>query len=100
MRIRLASQARADLDGIWLYTAQETSSQPSATRLIGSITSKFALLARFPQLGKSLDSLSRPNIRTFPANNYVIFYSQRSAELRILRIIHASRDAMAVFAEQ
>jgi plasmid stabilization system protein ParE len=41
----------------------------------------------------------RPNIRTFPVNNHVIFYSVKPGEIRILRIIHASRDAYAVFGE-
>jgi toxin ParE1/3/4 len=100
VRIRLAPQARADLDAIWLYLAQETGSHTTATRAIASITDKFGLFAKFPHLGKSLESDLRPNVRTFPINNYVIFYSVKPGEMRILRVIHASRDAQAVFAEQ
>jgi toxin ParE1/3/4 len=99
MRICLAPQARADLDAIWLYIAQETASHAIATRIIVSITDKFGLFAKFPHLGKSLESDLRPNVRTFPVNNYVIFYRVKSAEIRILRIIHASRDLQAIFAE-
>jgi toxin ParE1/3/4 len=98
MRIRVAPQARADLDGIWLYIAQESTSPSIATRVIASISDKFGLFARFPHIGKSLESHLRPNIRTFPVNNHIIFYSVRAAEIRILRIIHASRDAHAIFA--
>lgn len=100
MRIRVAPQARADLDAIWLYIARESESVSIATRTIASITEKFALFARFPHLGKSLKSDLRPNVRTLPVNNYVIFYSVKSAEIRILRVIHAGRDALAVFAEE
>jgi toxin ParE1/3/4 len=97
MRIRVAPQARADLDAIWLYIAQQSSSDSIATRIIASITDKFGLFARFPHLGKSLESDLRPHVRTFPVNNYVIFYSLKMGELRILRIIHANRDAQAIY---
>jgi plasmid stabilization system protein ParE len=75
MRIRVAPQARADLDAIWLYSAQESGSSNIATRAVGSITDKFGLFSKFPNIGKSFESELRPNVRTFPVNNYVIFYS-------------------------
>jgi toxin ParE1/3/4 len=100
MRIRLAPQARTDLDAIWLHVAQESGSTDYATRAIGSISDKFGLFAKFPHIGKSLESDLRSNVRTFPVNSYVIFYSVRPGEIRILRIIHASRDAQAVFANE
>jgi toxin ParE1/3/4 len=99
MRVRLALQARADLDAIWLHMAREVGSVDSATRLIDSIAEKFKLLARFPSIGKSLPSDLRDNVRTLPVNQYLIFYSPRASEIRILRVLHTSRDAMAVFAE-
>jgi toxin ParE1/3/4 len=97
MCIRVAPQARADLDAIWLYIARESGSRPAATRVITWITDKFRLFARFPHVGRSLESELRPNVRIFPIGSYLIFYSIKSGEVRILRIIHASRDALAVF---
>ena len=66
MRIRISPQARADLDEIWFYIAEEGGSEILATRVIAAITDKFALFARF----------------------------------RILRVIHASRDAWSVFQDE
>ena len=100
MHIRLAPQARDDLDAIWLYVARESGSQARATRAVSSVTDKFGLFAKFPYIGKALESGLRPNIRTFPVNDYLIFYSVKSGEIRILRIIHTSRNAPAVFAEE
>jgi toxin ParE1/3/4 len=100
MRIRIAQQARSDLDAIWLYIAQESGSIDAATRVVSSIADKFALFARFPFIGKSLASHARPNVRTFSADRYMIFYSTKADEIRILRIIHASRDVQSVFAEE
>jgi plasmid stabilization system protein ParE len=56
MRIRLAPQARADLDSIWLYLARESGSTDVATRTIASIAEKFGLFARFPHIGRALES--------------------------------------------
>ena len=100
MRIRVAPQARADLDEIWLYIARESGSHAIATRVVGAIAEKFGQFSRFPNIGKSLSSELRPNIRSFPVNSYVIFYSVRPGEIRILRIIHASRDAQHIFADE
>lgn len=97
MRVRIAQQARADLDGIWIYVAKESDSQAFATRVIESITDKFRILAKYPLIGRSLESELRPQIRTFVADHYLIFYSPRGEELRILRVIHASRGAFALF---
>jgi toxin ParE1/3/4 len=100
MRIRLSPRARADLDAIWLYIARESGNQAIATRAIASITDKFGLFANFPYIGKSLESELRPKVRTFPVNSNMIFYSTKPGEIRILRIIHARRDAQAVFEEE
>jgi len=100
MRVRLSQQARSDLDAIWLYIAQESGSIDAATRVVGTITDKFALFARFPFLGKSLEPHARPHVRTFSVDRYMIFYGTRTDEIRILRIIHSSRDVQSVFAEE
>lgn len=99
MRLRIAQQARADLDEIWLYIAEESGRHDSATRVVEGIADRFRLLAQYPLIGKSLESEQRPHIRTFVAGSYLIFYHPKGDELRILRVIHASRDAFAVFAE-
>jgi toxin ParE1/3/4 len=100
MRIRLAPQARADLDAIWLFIARESGSYALATRIVESITDKFGLFAKFPYIGRELDSIRRPGLRTFPVNNYIIFYRVKSGEIRIPRIIHSSRDIQAILGEE
>jgi toxin ParE1/3/4 len=100
MRIRLAPQARADLDAIWLFFARESGSDVLATRIVESVADKFGLFAKFPYIGKELDSDRCPGLRTFPINNYIIFYRIKAGEIRILRIIHSKRDARAVFSEE
>jgi plasmid stabilization system protein ParE len=100
MRIRLAPQARIDLDEIWLYIARKSGKQEIATRHIESIARGFGLLAKFPSIGRSLETSKRPDIRTLAVRKYIVFYRPADSEIRILRIIHAARDAYAVFAEE
>jgi toxin ParE1/3/4 len=100
MRIRLAPQAESDLDEIWLYVARNSGSPEIATRHIDSIARSFALLARFPLIGRSLEVSKRPDVRTLVAGNYIVFYRPLESEIRVLRVIHAARDAYAVFTEE
>lgn len=53
MAHRVAPQAEADLDEIWLYTAKESGSIEIANRLIDTITDRFLTLTSFPCVGRS-----------------------------------------------
>jgi plasmid stabilization system protein ParE len=66
MHVRISPQARADLDSIWLYTAEESGSMDAATRLVSVISDRFALLAKFPLIGKSLHDPKHPLFAHFP----------------------------------
>ncbi|HWG19142.1 MAG TPA: type II toxin-antitoxin system RelE/ParE family toxin [Terracidiphilus sp.] len=96
-RIRLAPAARRDLDEIWLYVARESGSEDAATRVVERIIEKFAMFARFPFIGRSIAADRHPDVRTFPADRYVIFYRPAGGEIRILRILHASLGAVTEF---
>jgi len=100
MRIRLAPQALSDLDEIWLYVARKSGNPDVATRLINSISRRFELLTKFPFIGRSLETSKHSGVRTLVARNYIVFYRPADTEIRILRVIHAARDAYAVFAEE
>lgn len=47
---RVAPAAEAELDSIWLYVARESGSIEIASRVVDSITERFSLLARYPQM--------------------------------------------------
>ncbi len=100
MRIRLAPQARTDLDEIWLYVACKSGNPEIATHHVESVARGFRLLSKFPLIGRSLGTSNRPNFRTLAIRSYIVFYRPADGEIRILRVIHAARDAYAVFAEQ
>ncbi len=73
MGFRLLPEAEADLDDIWFYVARESGSMEIASRLITSITDRFWLLAKNPQLGRRRDHDLRLGLRSFPVGEYVIY---------------------------
>lgn len=62
--------ARADLDEIWFYIAQDNPG--AADKFIRAMISRFSKLASMPQMGRPHGELL-PRLRSFPLGNHVIF---------------------------
>jgi plasmid stabilization system protein ParE len=95
---RLAPEAEAELDDIWLHIARESGAIDIATRVVEKITEHFWLLARYPYLGRARDEDLHPGLRSFPAGDYSLF--NRIAEgdvVLILHVVHGSRDVAGLF---
>lgn len=90
-------QADLDLDDIWLYVAVHSGSIEVADRLIDSITNRFFLLTTHPMIGRTRDEELRPGLRTFPVGEYVIVYRMEGDDVVILRVLHGSRNIIALF---
>ena len=94
--IRLAPEAEADLDAIWLYIASESGSTEIATRVVEHITERFWLLVRHPYLGHRRDDDLRPGLRSLIADEYVIIHRVAEDEsVLILHIVHGKSDIAA-----
>jgi len=92
MRYRLLPPARAELAGIWEYTAIHSGSGSTANRQLKSFRDCFSLLARNPLIGRLRDHDLRPGLRSFPVAEFVVFYRVADNELLILHILHGSRN--------
>ena len=90
-RLRVSLQAKRDLDGIWLYVANDAGSMEVADRIVESVTTHFAMLARQPHAGRSREDID-PGLRSLPSGNYLIYYRESKSHLVISRILHARRD--------
>ncbi len=97
MAHRLAPEAEADLESIWLYVARESGSAEVADRLLDSITARFLLLARNSHMGRRRDDDLRPGLRSFAVGSYVIFYRVDGPDVLILRVLWGGRDLPALF---
>jgi toxin ParE1/3/4 len=100
---RLSPEAEAELDGIWLYMARE-SSVDIASRVVDSITERFWLLARHPYIGRPRDEDLRPGLRSFAAGDYVIIHRVERIEgddvVLILHVAPGQRDVVALLGPQ
>jgi len=98
MAHRVAPQAETDLDDIAYYVFRETGNVEIAERLIDSITDRFALLGKYPHIGRRRDDL-RQGLRAFPVGRYLVLYRVDGDDALILRVVHGRRDLDAVFQE-
>jgi toxin ParE1/3/4 len=94
---RFSPQAESELDGIWFYVASESGSFEVADRLIDSITDRFFLLARHPNIGRARDHDLRPGLRSFPVGEFVIIYRIEDADVLILHVVRGRRNIQALF---
>ena len=91
---RVSDAARADLDEIWLYIAQDD--PDAADGFIQTLVSRFPRLASMPSLGRSREELSA-GLRSFPVQKYVIFYRPREDRVEIVRVLSGARDLPPLF---
>jgi toxin ParE1/3/4 len=93
--IRLAKAAQQDLRDIWRGLA-EYGQLSLADDTLADIESKFGLLGQFPNVGRARNDLL-PELRSYPAKDFVIFYRLLTNTVEVVRVIHGSRDILAIF---
>ncbi len=91
MAHRVASEARADLDGIWYNIVQESGNAVAADGVIEAITDRFYLLGQYPRAGRVRDDL-RPGLRSYPVGEYMIIYTIEGTDAVILYVFPGRRD--------
>ena len=88
-RVQYQPSAKADLINAWLQIAAD--SPERADSYISRLHEICELLAGQPGMG-----LDRPDVaagvRSFPVDQYVIFYEQHDLTIAVLRIWHAAQD--------
>jgi toxin ParE1/3/4 len=92
-------QADSDLESIWYYVASESGNFEIADRLIDSITDRFLLLAKYPNIGRRRDDDLRPGLRSIPAGEYIIIYRVQDHDVVILRVLRGSRNIQVLFGQ-
>jgi toxin ParE1/3/4 len=90
----VSDTARADLDEIWFYIAQDNPA--AADEFILAILTRFSHLAAMPGIGRQREELT-PGLRSFPVGNHVIFYRPLESGVEIARVLHGARDFPPLF---
>jgi plasmid stabilization system protein ParE len=99
-RYQFTPQAVEDLFKIWSYIARDN--VEAANRLEDAVYKACALLAEGPLRGKTREDITQLPLRfwtvqAFP--NYIVVYDPESSPLRIIRVLHGSRDILAILGE-
>ncbi len=96
-RCQFTPQAVDDLFEIWSYLARD--SARAANRVEAAIHNACAFLAEGPLRGKTREEITPLPLRfwtvqAFP--HYIIVYDPQSDPVQIIRILHGSRDVLAI----
>lgn len=97
MSALLSPRAEADLDDIWLYVARDSGSLEIANHFIDSITSRFILIAEFPNIGRNREHDFGAAVRTLAVGEFVIVYEVAESSTNILRVVHGKRELEHLF---
>ena len=90
----VSSEAREDMAEIWSHIAADN--EGAADREIASFHERFTTLAENAMAGRSRAELL-PNIRSFAAGSYTLFYCPQEDGVEIVRVIHGARDITTLF---
>lgn len=97
-RIKVTKEAQNDLRQIREYISVDLGNENSASKTVGGIIKRIGSLKNMPEIGASLSS--RVSIKTdyryLVCGNYNIFYRIETDTVKIIRILNARRNFMAI----
>ncbi|NVJ64736.1 MAG: type II toxin-antitoxin system RelE/ParE family toxin [Flavobacteriaceae bacterium] len=93
----LSQAADQDLEDIFEYTEKEFGTQQAISYLL-AIDELFKTLLENPELGRLRPEL-KPGLRSITKEAHVIFYTVQTNQIRIIRVLHGSRDMIHFIGE-
>ncbi len=94
-RYILSEPAAHDLDLIKSYLV-EHAGVAVARHVLREIRSAVQFLAANPGVGHLREDLTDQPVKFWPVFSYLVIYDSSSRPLEILRVLHASRDLVAI----
>lgn len=85
----LSPEALQDLNEISAFLEQK--SPKAAVQFLDNVGKKCQNLAVFPNMGRRWDNLNPP-LRSFPIDDYLIFYRLIEGGIEIVRLVSGYRD--------
>jgi len=87
----VSPHAADDMDGIWLYLAEEASEEV-ADGALRRLARSFRELAETPGLGHRRSDLTRLPVHFLLVEPYMVVYARDRSPLAIHAVLHGSRD--------
>ncbi len=92
---QLSNEADLDIEEIFDYTEAEFGTN-QAIFYVSRLEEVFEMLIVNPALGKARDEIL-PGLRSLPKPSHVVFYRVLPDCIRIVRVLHGSRDISRFF---
>lgn len=95
---QINQEAARDLDSIYTYSILNFG-LGTAREYFNGLIAAFEMLADNPKIGRIRDEISE-NLRSFVYKSHVVFYrphNRGKSRIRIVRVMHASRDVTTLF---
>lgn len=92
---RLSEEAGKDIEEIFDYTL-EAFGIDQAVKYFTDLESTLTSLPLNPEMGKARNEI-KIGLRSFPFVSHVVFYRILPDHIRIVRVLHASRDIAKFF---
>ena len=86
----LSPLARADLDGIWDYSAEQWG-ETQAERYIRELWQAIEFVATDPRRGRACDDI-RAGYHKYAVGRHVLFFRLTAAGIDVVRILHGRMD--------
>ena len=77
---------------------KQSQSLDLALRFLDRVDDKCNLYATHPEMGLPRTDLAK--VRCFPVSDYVVFYEPHRGGIRLLLVVHGSRDVPSVFRDR
>lgn len=88
-QVLVTDDAEQDLQDIWDYIGQN--SPTAADRFSKYLLAEIAKLGMHPGMGRPRDEFAK-GMRSWPCENYLVYYRVVNDVVQILRIIHGARS--------
>lgn len=89
-KIILSKAADADLEDIFDYTLDEFGVE-QAVAYVSGFDEAFEMISENPEIGRERKEI-REELRSLVKDKHIIFYRSLNDHVRIVRILHGSRD--------
>ena len=92
---QFSTAADHDLEEIFDHTLEEFGLD-QAIKYVSEFDPVFEQLVKNPEMGRNRNEI-KPDLRSFPKESHIVFYRIIRDHIRIVRILHGSRDIPKFF---
>ena len=89
MRLIITARAEADLEAIFDYISQDSTS--NAASFVRQLREKIERISRAPRI-YSLRNAIAPGLRAAAHGNYLVFFRLEDGSIEVTRVIHGARN--------